>query len=53
MRVTGSLSDPKVRPDVEGYFKTEVKKRVDEERSKVEEKLKEKLSDKLKDLFNR
>ena len=53
VRVTGSLSDPKVRPDVEGYFKTEVKKRVDEERSKVEEKLKEKLSDKLKDLFNR
>jgi AsmA protein len=53
VRITGSLTDPKVRPDVEGYFKVEVKKRVEEERGKVEEKLKEKIGDKLRDLFNR
>jgi AsmA protein len=53
VKVTGSLSDPKVRPDLEGYVKEEVKKRVDEERGKLEDKVKEKLGDKLKDLFGR
>ena len=47
VKVTGSLSDPKVRPDVEGYAKQELKKRVDKERDKVEDKVR----DKLKDLF--
>lgn len=51
VKVTGSLTDPKVRPDVEGYLKGKVKERVEEEREKVEEKIKEKLGDKLKDLF--
>ena len=46
VKVTGSLSDPKVRPDVESYLKGEVKK-------KVEEKIKDKLGDKLKDIFKR
>ncbi len=49
VKVTGSLSDPKVRPDVAGYAKGRVK----EELKKQEDKLKEKLGDKLKDLFNR
>jgi AsmA protein len=53
VKVTGSLSDPKVRPDVEGYLKEELKKRVDKERGKVEEKVKEKIGDKLKDLLRR
>lgn len=51
VKITGSLSDPKVRPDLEGYLKNELKQRVDKEKDKVEEKLKEKLGDKLKDLF--
>ena len=51
VKITGSLTDPKVRPDIEGYLKDEVKQRVDKEREKVEEKLKEKLGDKLKDIF--
>jgi AsmA protein len=49
VKITGSLSDPKVRPDLEGYLKNELKQRVDKEKDKVEEKLK----DKLKDLFKR
>jgi AsmA protein len=46
VKVSGSLADPKVRPDVENYLKGEVKK-------KVEEKLKDKLGDKLKDIFKK
>ena len=51
VKVTGALTDPKVRPDLEGYLKGKVKERVEEEREKLEEKAKEKLGDKLKDLF--
>lgn len=53
VKVTGSLTDPKLRPDLEGYLKNEVKQRVDKEKDKAQEKLKEKLNDKLKDLFRR
>ncbi len=53
VKITGSLTDPKVRPDIEGYLKEEVKQRVDKEREKAEEKLKKKLGDKLKDIFSR
>lgn len=49
VKITGSLTDPKVRPDLEGYLKNQVKQRVDKEKEKVEEKIK----DKLKDLFKR
>jgi len=49
VKITGSLTDPKVRPDLEGYLKSELKQRVEKEKGKVEEKLK----DKLKDLFKR
>lgn len=51
VKVTGALTDPKVRPDLEGYLKGKVKERVDEEKQKLEEKVKDKLGDKLKDLF--
>lgn len=47
--VKGSLSDPKVRPDVQGLIKSEVKKRVDEEKEKLQEKLQDKVQDKLQD----
>jgi AsmA protein len=46
VKVSGALTDPKVRPDLESYVKDEVKK-------KVEEKIKDKLGDKLKDIFKR
>jgi AsmA protein len=46
VKVSGALTDPKVRPDLEGYLKSQAKE-------KVEEKIKEKLGDKLKDLFKR
>ena len=53
VKVTGTLADPKIRPDIEGYVKGKVKQRVEEERGKVEEKIKDKLGDKLKDLLGR
>jgi AsmA protein len=46
VKVSGSLTDPKVRPDVEAYLKGEVKK-------KVEDKIRDRLGDKLKDIFKR
>lgn len=46
VKVSGPLTDPKVRPDLESYLKGEVKK-------KVEDKLKDKLGDKLKDIFKK
>lgn len=53
VKVSGSLSDPKVRPDLEGYLQGQVKQRVEKEREKVEETIKDKLGDKLKDIFKR
>lgn len=53
VKITGTLADPKIRPDLEGYLKGKVKQRVEEERGKVEEKIKDKLGDKLKDLLGR
>ena len=53
VKVTGALSDPKVRPDLQGFLKTEAKQRLEKEKDKAEEKLKEKLGDKLKDIFKR
>lgn len=53
VRITGALSDPKVRPDVEGYLKEQVKQKIDEEKRQLEEKVKEKIGDKLKDFLRR
>ncbi|MET0534259.1 MAG: AsmA family protein [Steroidobacter sp.] len=53
VKITGALTDPKVRPDLQGYLKNEAKQRIDKEKDKAEEKIKEKLNDKLKDLFKR
>jgi len=53
VRVTGALTDPKVRPDIEGYLKGQVKEKLQEETKKLEDKAKEKIGDKLKDIFRR
>jgi AsmA protein len=53
VKISGTLSDPKVRPDLEGYLKGMAKQRLNQERDKVEQKVKDKLQDKLKDLFKR
>lgn len=53
VKVTGALSDPKVRPDIEGYLKGQAKEKLDKETKKLEEKAKEKLGDKLRDLLGR
>jgi AsmA protein len=51
VRVTGALADPKVRPDLEGLAKSEVKRQIEKKKEEVEEKLKEKLKDRLKGLL--
>jgi AsmA protein len=53
VKISGTLSNPKVRPDLEGYLKGMAKQKLNQERDKVEQKVKEKLQDKLKDLFKR
>lgn len=53
VKVTGALTDPKVRPDIEGYLKGQAKERLEQEKDKVEKKIKDKLGDKLKDIFGR
>lgn len=51
VRISGTLTDPKVRPDVEGLIKEKAKQRIDEEKQKLEEKAKDKLKDKLRGLL--
>lgn len=53
VKVSGALTDPTVRPDIEGYLKDQVKQKLDQEQQKLEEKVKDKLGDKLKGLFGR
>lgn len=45
--VTGSMSAPKVRPDLEGIARAKMQQKVDEKK----DELKKKLGDKLQDLF--
>ena len=47
--ITGTMSDPKVRPDLEGIARAALQNKVDEKK----EELKKKLQDKLQDLFKR
>lgn len=53
VKVTGALTDPKVRPDIEALLKGKVQEKIDKEKTKLEEKVKDKLGDKLKDLLGR
>ena len=53
VKVSGALTDPKVRPDVEAYLKGQVKERLEKETEKLQEKAKEKLGDKLRDILGR
>ena len=41
--ITGTLTDMKVRPDVEGYLKARFKKEVDQKVDEKKEELKKKL----------
>jgi AsmA protein len=53
VKVTGSLTSPKVRPDIQGYVKDRAKQELKKQQDKLEDKAKKKLSDKLKDLLGR
>jgi AsmA protein len=48
VKVTGPLSDPKVRPDVEAFAKAKLNEVVEKEKDKLQEKLQDKLKDLLK-----
>lgn len=43
IRITGSLADPSVRPDVEDMLREEVKGRIEEEKERLQKKLLERL----------
>ncbi len=48
VKITGTLFEPKIRPDVAGYIRKKTEDRVKEE---LEDKIKDKLGDKLGGLF--
>jgi AsmA protein len=48
VRITGTLTEPKIAPDIEGYLEQEVQKRIEEEvQKKVEDEIKDKVLDRL------
>jgi uncharacterized membrane protein YqiK len=49
--VSGSLTDPSVRPDVGSLAKAVLQKKVDEKKDELKQKLQDTLQDKLKGLF--
>jgi AsmA protein len=51
VKITGTLTEPKIRPDLAGLVKERVKQEVEKRREEVEEKVKDKVKDKLKGLF--
>ncbi len=51
VRITGTLTNPKIRPDLEGLAKEKAKQVIDQEKQKLEEKARDKLKDKLRGLF--
>jgi AsmA protein len=64
VNITGSLTDPKIRPDLAGMAKErvqqeiderkdEVKQEIEERREELEDKVRDKVEDRLKDLLNR
>lgn len=53
VKITGSLDDPKVRPDLAGMAKEQLKQEVEKRREEVEEKVKDKARDVLRGLFDR
>jgi AsmA protein len=53
VNVTGTLLEPKVRPDLAGMVKARAQQELREKREEVEQKLREKVQDRLKDLFRR
>jgi AsmA protein len=53
IRVTGTLADIKVRPDLDALVKSKVKSEVAEKIEEKKEDLRKSLDKRLKDLFNR
>ncbi len=64
VRITGTLADPTIRPDVAGVVRArvqqeidqrrdQIREQVDEKREEVEEQVRDRVRDRLNDLLNR
>jgi AsmA protein len=51
VKVTGTFTDPKIRPDLAGIAKAQVKKLVEEHKDEVQQKVETKAKEKAKDLL--
>jgi AsmA protein len=51
--ITGTFSEPKIRPDLAGMAKERAKQEIQKRKDEVQEKVKDKVKDKLKGLFGR
>jgi AsmA protein len=51
MTITGTLAEPKVRPDLDALVKQRVKEKVKEEVEEKKEEVKKRITDKLRDLI--
>jgi hypothetical protein len=49
--VDGALTDPRIRPDIEGLAKAAVQKKVDEKKEELQQKVRDAVQEKLKGLF--
>ncbi|MET0280397.1 MAG: AsmA family protein [Steroidobacteraceae bacterium] len=53
VRVSGTLTEPKIRPDLAGLARERVKQEVEKRREEVEDKVKDKVRSKLQDLLKK
>lgn len=51
VKITGTLADPTVRPDLAGMARERLKQEVEEKKDEIKEKVKEKVQDQLKRLL--
>jgi AsmA protein len=53
VKITGTMTEPKIRPDLTGMVKERVKQEIEQRKDEVEEKVRDKVQDRLRDLLNR
>jgi AsmA protein len=53
VKITGTMTEPKIRPDLTGMVKERVKQEIEQRKEEVEEKVRDKVQDRLRDLLNR
>lgn len=53
VKITGTMTDPKIRPDLAGMAKERVKQEVEKRKDEVTDKVKDQVKNKLKGLFGK